>query len=648
MKKWLEFQSDNLFLYVPFLMAAGAALYFSLSVEPNLIMPFVISGTLIIIACINKVPKFIRALALFLFGFCYACAFTHIINTPQIKHDISNLTISGTVTSIDYTDDKIKLYLAVPAESIDAGDGTANIRISVKDNTIIPKIGNTVKINGGIFQPSPSYAPGTFDYARWTYFNNQTATGYAETIEIINDQEYKNINTFRDFLHNASESFLVDTLVLGYKGKVPGADDEIWTASGVGHIWSISGFHMTLVGGWLFAIFYLIFRSIPYITRRTPAKIPAMICAWVGLAFYLLLSGMDIATMRAFLMTSFIFAAFILGRNAISMRNVALAFCAIFLMNPHCVMQAGFQLSFAAVFGLVWLYSDIKPKMPKNKLIKIIYATVLTSLVASVFTAPFIAAHFGKIPTYSLIGNLVLLPIFSIIIMPLVLIGTITAPFGFHLPNAYAHNVYEFTLQIATKISDLPFAEISMPYISNTAMIFFISAFVCLITIRSEKLHVNYILFAGLLFSGVVIVHIEPKPLFYSSYDNELVAFVGDNGKLEFNKSRASNHYFAFDTWKQINNEETQTKNKRRKHVKGVYEYKTKNFNLVYIQKFVPLMNNITKLCNDQDVDYIVSYFDIDSEMCANKILKHGVMIYPSGKIKNTSTKRPWNYNLHQ
>ena len=648
MKKWLEIQSDNLFLYVPFLMAAGAALYFSLSVEPNLIMPFVISGTLIIIACINKVPKFIRALALFLFGFCYACAFTHIINTPQIKHDISNLTISGTVTSIDYTDDKIKLYLAVPAESIDAGDGTANIRISVKDNTIIPKIGNTVKINGGIFQPSPSYAPGTFDYARWTYFNNQTATGYAETIEIINDQEDKNINTFRDFLHNASESFLVDTLVLGYKGKVPGADDEIWTASGVGHIWSISGFHMTLVGGWLFAIFYLIFRSIPYITRRTPAKIPAMICAWVGLAFYLLLSGMDIATMRAFLMTSFIFAAFILGRNAISMRNVALAFCAIFLMNPHCVMQAGFQLSFAAVFGLVWLYSDIKPKMPKNKLIKIIYATVLTSLVASVFTAPFIAAHFGKIPTYSLIGNLVLLPIFSIIIMPLVLIGTITAPFGFHLPNAYAHNVYEFTLQIATKISDLPFAEISMPYISNTAMIFFISAFVCLITIRSEKLHVNYILFAGLLFSGVVIVHIEPKPLFYSSYDNELVAFVGDNGKLEFNKSRASNHYFAFDTWKQINNEETQTKNKRRKHVKGVYEYKTKNFNLVYIQKFVPLMNNITKLCNDQDVDYIVSYFDIDSEMCANKILKHGVMIYPSGKIKNTSTKRPWNYNLHQ
>ena len=147
---------------------------------------------------------------------------------------------------------------------------------------------------------------------------------------------------------------------------------------------------------------------------------------------------------------------------------------------------------------------------------------------------------------------------------------------------------------------------------------------------------------------GIIVVHTEPKPLFYSSYDNELVAFVNDTGYLEFNKSRDSNHYFAFDTWKQINNEDTQTKNKRYKHVKGVYKYKTKNFNLVYIQKFVPLMNNIEQLCNDENIDYIVSYFDIDSKNCANKILGYGIMIYPNGKVKNTVTNRPWNRNLHK
>ena len=648
MKKWLDFQSENLFLYVPFLMAAGAALYFSLSFEPNLFAPFIISGLLFIIACINKVPKIIRALVLFIFGFCYACAFTNTVNTPQIEHDISNITITGTVKSVDYSDDKTKLYISVPAQDINAGDKSANIRISIKDDITIPKIGNTVKINGGIFQPSPSYAPGTFDYARWSYFNNQSANGYANDLTILDSKETHNINTFRDYLHNKSESFLVDTLILGYKGKVPGEDNQIWNATGVGHIWSISGFHMTLVGGWLFAIFYLIFRTIPYITRRVPAKIPAMIIAWFGLGFYLFLSGTDIATLRAFLMTTLIFAAFILGRNAISMRNVALAFCIIFLINPHCVMQAGFQLSFSAVFGLVWLYSDIKPKMPKNKLLKIIYATVLTSLIASVFTAPFVAAHFSVIPTYSLIGNLILLPIFSVIIMPLVLIGTITAPFGIKLPNLIAHDIYDLTLNIAHTISELPFAQISMPYISNTAMVFFIMALIFLIAVKPIKIKINYVLFILFMSFGIIVVHTEPKPLFYSSYDNELVAFVNDAGYLEFNKSRASNHYFAFDTWKQINNEDTQTKNKRYKHVKGVYKYKTKNFNLVYIQKFVPLMNNIEQLCNDENIDYIVSYFDIDSKNCANKILGYGIMIYPNGKVKNISTKRPWNYNLHQ
>lgn len=648
MNKWLISQQENSFLYVPFLLAGGAALYFTMPTEPNLIAPLLLSGALFITACIHKIPRAIRAIVLILFGFCYACAFTNLLNTPQISHDINNITFTGTVKSIDYADGKTKIYIKTPADIINAGDGFANVRISVTDDITIPYIGNTITVNGGIFKPSPAFAPGTFDYARWAYFNNLTATGYAKDITVTDDAPSSGINAYRDFLHNVSRSFLVDTLVLGYKDKVPATDDKVWTATGVGHIWSISGFHMTLVGGWLFAIFYLICRSVPYITRRIPAKIPAMIIAWVGLMLYLFLSGADIATIRAFLMTTFVFGAFILGRSAISLRNVALAFCAIFLMNPHSIMQAGFQLSFAAVFGLVWLYAVVKPKMPKNKLMKIIYATILTSLVASVFTAPFVAAHFGIIQIYGLIGNLILLPIFSVMIMPLVLIGTISAIFGLYFPIEIAHDIYTFSLNIAQYISEMPFAQISVPYIPNTAMICFIIAFICLIIIKPSKFKENYALFCMFICAGLINVYTADKPVFYSAYDTELVAFVGTDNKLEFNKSRSANHFFAFDTWRQINGEKPQPKNKRRKHNKGVYEYNTEHFNLVYIQKFVPLMNNIDKLCNDKNIDYIVSYFDIDSEKCAHKILRGGFVIYPDGNIKYTPTKRRWHYNRHE
>ena len=163
-----------------------------------------------------------------------------------------------------------------------------------------------------------------------------------------------------------------------------------------------------------------------------------------------------------------------------------------------------------------------------------------------------------------------------------------------------------------------------------------------LILINPIKLKLNYILFVIFTLLGVINIYIRPKPVFFVTGDHELVGFVTTDGNLEFNKSKASNHYFAFDTWKRINNGEINTKNVRRKHSKGVYRYNTEKFNLVYIQKFVPLMNNIEQLCDDDNVNFIVSYFDIDSTKCSHKILNGGFIIYENKDIKYTPIKRRW------
>ncbi len=639
MRDWIENQYINLFLYVPFLMAAGAALYFSLAFEPGLFCPGLMAAILGAICFIKKIPVIIRSILVVGFGFCYAMAFTDFINTPVIKSNFHNLDVVGTVKAIDFTNNKSRIYLNINADDIKAGQGSAVVRISVNEDVALPQIGDRIKANIGLFKPATAYAPETFDYARWAYFNKLTATGYINSIEIIKPTQSTNVNLLRNTIHNTSDSFLVDSLVLGYKNAIPPDDAKIWTASGIGHVWSISGFHMTLVGGWLFIVFYSIFRLIPYVTRRIPAKIPATICAWCGLLFYLFLSGIDVATIRAFLMTTLIFAAFIFGRSVISVRNVAIAFCLIFLINPHYVMQAGFQLSFAAVFGLVWVYSDVNPKMPNNKLLKILWGATLTSIVATVWTAPFVAAHFGAIPIYSLIGNLVLLPLFSFLIMPLAIIGVLTAFMGFHCPIDWAHEIYNCTLGMARFISGLPYANLTVPHIPNNALICFVIAFVGLVCIRTIKIKINYIVCGVFLCVGMILVYTNPKPIFLATGDNELVAGVGDKGNLEFNKSRASNHYFAFDTWKKLNGEDTNTPNKRRKHEQGVFKYG----NIVYVQKFVPLMKNIKSLCNDDSVKYIVSYFDITSEYCAHKILRGGFVIYQDERVKYMPRNRRWN-----
>ena len=214
-------------------------------------------------------------------------------------------------------------------------------------------------------------------------------------------------------------------------------------------------------------------------------------------------------------------------------------------------------------------------------------------------------AHFYSMPVYGLVGNLLLMPIFSFAIMPAVIIGTITAPLGWHWPLVVADALYTHTLQMARAIAQLPFANIMMPHIPNTAIftnnhrIFMHNVLRPATAARNAIVrNINYVLGAGLILTGLIVTVSTPRPLFYASPDHELVAFSYDD-KLEFNKARASGHLFAFDTWKQLNREPVGTPNIRRRGDHGVWRYDTPNFNLVYIQKFVPLAREIVSLCRE-------------------------------------------------
>jgi hypothetical protein len=303
-------------------------------------------------------------------------------------------------------------------------------------------------------------------------------------------------------------------------------------------------------------------------------------------------------------------------------------------------MEAGFQLSFSAVLGLVWYFGNVKyTKLSvSQRIARIVGATVMTTIIATIFTMPFIASHFHTIPIYSLIGNLVLLPIFSFVVMPLVLIGTATALFGFTMMLDWANNVYDFALIIATKIAELPYAQLAIPSISQFALVSMTIGLLCLILIRDK----NKLLFALFIRIGIFDIAIQSRPLFYATGDHELVGFVKDDRKLEFNKSRASNHYFAFDNWKQLNYEPTGTPNPRRKCKNGLCIYKTENWNLAYMQKFMPTYKNIVELCRDKNIDFIVSYFDIHAPKCYAKIINGGFVIYKNGDIKYTPANRIW------
>ncbi len=642
MQNFLHNQTQNKFLYFPFLMTAGAVTYFSYSTEPTGWICY-ICLVLCSITIFIKIPILLRALTIIIFGFCYACTFTNLLNTPILPHDIRDTSVTGIVSNIEYTPRNTQIYLNIPVSDIGLNGTRATIRVSINnDNDIkIPQIGDNIYANIALFKPKIPDIPNGFDFARWAYFNNLTATGYIKSYETINHSSNHNIHVLRTKIHQSANSFLTDALILGYKNAVSQSEKTTWTTTGIGHVWSISGFHITLISGWLYLIFYTFFRCIPQITRRIPAKIPALLCTGNVLAFYLLLSGTNIATFRAFLMTILAFTAFVFGRRVFSMRNVCIAFCVLFLINPHSVMQIGFQLSFSAIFGLTWLWSDIKPQMPKNNFFKFIYAALLTAIVATIFTAPFVIMHFHIFPTYGLFGNLILLPIFSIAIMPMVAIGTLTTLFGWPVPLDIAHNIYQHTLLLANYIANLPISNLIISDIPNTAVFFIIMGLMCIILLRTKYWFNKYIIACIFVIIGITLTIITSKPVFFSTNDHELVGFV-ENNQLSFNHASNKRHQTTFNTWKNTIGVTNDKKNRRHHADHGVHTFNTDKFKLVYIQKFVPLMKNIEYLCNDKTLDFIVSYFHIDAPQCNAKILRGGFTITSNGYIKYIITKRRW------
>ena len=651
MKEILNYQYKHIFLWMPFVIAFGAALYFSLGLEPNFHFPIIItllSGA----AFFMRKNILLRAACLFLFGFFYAMSFTHITDTLQIRDSFGFIKISGVVKDIDFTTDNSRIFLSVPANQIDSKFDTqnVNVRISVPKDSAQINIGDTVTGNAKLFHPSAKYVDDSFDFARWAYFSNLSATGFFKDYEVVHPKT-KSTN-LRTYIHEKTKSVLTDTLVLGYKKMLPEKESQIWKTVGVGHVWSISGFHMTLVGGWFFAFFYLIFRCFTRLTRRIPAKYPALVCAWFGLVGYLFISGISVATVRAFLMATLIGVATLLGRSVFSLRNGVLAFLIIFLINPFFVMNAGFQLSFAAIFGLLWFFNDkfYEKRAGLKRLSHSMYLSLMTALIATLFTLPFIIAHFGYIPIYSLLGNLIVLPIFSIAIMPLIMIGTMFALFGNYYLIDLTNSIYNFALHIAQYIANLPHANLTMPFIPNSALIFSIIGFLFLILVVKPETknffikNLNYFLCVCCIGIAIVICATRTKPLFYSTADNQLVGFVVDN-KLQFNKARASAHYFAFNSWRYFNNEEQQDKNEKYKCNHGLCIYKTEKWNLAYMQNFTTIMDNIENICADNSIGYIVSPFKIKSSKCHATILNDAVTIYPNGKVKKIFNQRPW-HNL--
>jgi competence protein ComEC len=199
---------------------------------------------------------------------------------------------------------------------------------------------------------------------------------------------------------------------------------------------------MALVAGVVFFVLRALLALIPGLAGTRPIKKWSAIGALIAAFGYLLLSGSEVATQRSFIMTAIVLIGVMADRPALTLRTLAVAAFGVLLLAPQSVVHPSFQMSFAATLALIAAYERGLPWMVAGADTSIgarvalwggreIVALILASMVAGLATTPYAAFHFHRLAPYGVIANLLAMPIVSIWVMPMGLLGLMAIPFGF-------------------------------------------------------------------------------------------------------------------------------------------------------------------------------------------------------------------------
>ena len=267
---------------------------------------------------------------------------------------------------------------------------------------------------------------GAWDYEGWLYQQGIRYSGYVIKGQLIDaQQEQQSLrsqirNTVRLSLEDSKGRALLLALLIGDRSELDFDDRRLLTETGLSHLVAISGLHISLIAGLIGGVGLFALRRVPYVVRRMPAMIPA---AWLGLLaaiFYAYLAGWQLPTQRAIVMLLVAVMFLTLRRSVLSWHVLAVAAFAVLLIDPMALVTASFWLSFVAVavIGLVW---------QQTKALRAWQRLVLVQFALAISLYPVLLV-FGL--TVSSIGpavNLVAVPMFGLLVMPLLLISVVSA-----------------------------------------------------------------------------------------------------------------------------------------------------------------------------------------------------------------------------
>jgi competence protein ComEC len=538
---WLTAQRERLAPWLAVALLAGVLLYFCQSQEPP--AGFVWAAPALVAAALLAAwhrPLLGWALGLVAaaaLGFA-AAAWHAARQPPRLDLPRGAVVLEGVVQAVEALPEGRRVTLSAIRLPEEAMPLPRSLRIRLRpEDPARPAPGDRLRLRALLRPPPPPTHPGAWDFQRAAFFSGSGGGGFAlGRVEVLPGGEgappFAGLRTIIETRVTAAipgaAGAVAAALLTGTQSAIPEADMAAMRDSGLAHLLSVSGLHITIVMGVSFASARLLLALWPPLALRISGKPEAALAALAAGGFYLLLTGSQVPMQRSFAMAALVTLGLLTGRRALSPRVLAFAATVVALAAPAEVLGPSFQMSFSAVLALVAGWEALRPAVSRfragggwgRRMLLAVAGLMLTSVLAGAATTPFGLHHFGRLQLYGVAANALAVPLTSALVMPSGMVALALMPLGLEaLPLLLMGWGCEAVLAVARAVAAWPGAAWSLRPIPGwgLAALAFGLCWLCLWSGAGRLLGVPLIA-AGLL--GGQVLERPPD------------ALVSDNGRL--------------------------------------------------------------------------------------------------------------------
>lgn len=561
--KVLQFPLTRITLF--FVTGILSAFYF----KPDLYSIFILLGISSIVFLLSFFFSIKRlnqkihfAIATYLFSFCIGATtlvghndyfdqgnYIHLVADSDKEYAIE-ITLREKLKTTLYNE----RYIAT-VNSIDGSKTRGKILLNIRKDSLKHKldIGSNLLLNEKIYRHRPPYNPDQFDYGKYLENKSILSQVYADVEDIkVSGKITKDIWYYSARLRsriienlersnfNRTELNVVNALILGQQQDISPEIMEDYQYAGAIHILSVSGLHV----GYILLFLNFLLGRVPKTRVGNLTKLVIIIgCLWC----FAVIAGLSPSIVRSVTMFSFVAIGMHLKRKTNNFHTLIVSMLLILMFQPSFLFDVGFQLSYLALFFILWLQPLLGNLWkPKNKVYNYLWDILTVSFSAQIGTLPLSIYYFHQFPGLFFVTNLIILPALGII-MALGIFVMLWALFGivpFVLIKMLEYGIFGLNWVIGWIASFESFILKDIPF--NVYMEISLYLFIAMAILYFEKQIFNRLVFSLLALIAFQLSIVGTK--YYSQRTNEMLVFHSRKNSILVERNGQQLKVFANDS----------------------------------------------------------------------------------------------------